>query len=265
LARQHQKHQKHQKHQAFAADVIDAARVVRMADAMRQRGTTLRTSAGNELLVDSRTGSATAVLRSNDRTAAFLARFDCPISVGESNLQFAALRSSHALRVAFHRGYFDTPEIEDNVARACVVAIDDIQRDVLEIMFDDTIRIEIVEPGDNPAFALRVKEHLVGQSPYLEPRIDVVAATVDRAHPPAFDWRNRGTPFDPSLLPVAQAALQRAGMHPQHCKHPELFRGVLQVKVARGEAIITAHEAPEYVVVALDHGLLAEPLGGVRT
>jgi hypothetical protein len=248
--------------QAFANDVIDAARLVRMADAMRQRGTTLRTSAGNELLVDSRTGSATAVLRSNDRTSAFLTRFDCPISVGESNLQVAALRSSKALRFAFHRGCFGTQEIEDQVAAACVVAMDDIQRDVLEIMFDDTIRIEIVEPGDNPHFALRIKEHLVSQSPYLEPRIDVVAANTDEANTPFFDWRNRGTPVDPSLFPVAQAALQRAGMHPHHSKHPEFFRDVLQVKVARGEAVITAHEAPEYVVVALGHGLLAEPLGG---
>jgi hypothetical protein len=251
--------------QAFADDVIDAARVVRMADAMRQRGTTLRTSAGNELLVDSRTGSATAVLRSNDRTSAFLTRFDCPVSVGEANLQVATLRNSKALRFAFHRGYFDTPEIEDQVAAACVVAMDDIQRDVLEIMFDDTIRIEIVEPGDNPDFALRVQAHLVRQSPYLEPRIDVVAANVDVGNTPSFDWRNRGKPFDASLLPEAKTELQRAGLHPHHSEHPEFFTGVLHVRVARGEAVITAHESPEYVVVALGHGLLAEPLGGYAT
>jgi hypothetical protein len=247
---------------AFADDVLDAARIVRMADAMRQRGATLRTSAGNELLVDGRTGSATAVLRSNDRASAFLTRFDCPISVGESNLQTATLRSPNALSFVFHRGSFDTPDIEDNVAAACVVAIDDIQRDVLEIMFDDTVRIEIVAPGDNPAFADRVQAHLIRRAPTMALRIDIVPATIDVANPPAFDWRNRGIPFDESQIPHCMAQLQRAGMHPQHSEHPDFFAGVACVRVARGEAIIKTHEAPEFVVVALGHGLLAEPLGG---
>jgi hypothetical protein len=45
-------------------------------------------------------------------------------------------------------------------------------------------------------------------------------------------------------------------------KHPDFFADVARVRVARGGAIITIHEAPEFVVVALSHGLLAEPLGG---
>ena len=42
----------------FVADVVDAIRVLRAADALRQRGTTQRTSAGYEICVDRRSGRA---------------------------------------------------------------------------------------------------------------------------------------------------------------------------------------------------------------
>ena len=45
-------------HRALADDAIDAVRLVRAADALRQRGTTLRTSAGYEIFIDTDSGDA---------------------------------------------------------------------------------------------------------------------------------------------------------------------------------------------------------------
>ena len=50
-------------HRAFAEDAIDATRLVRAADALRQRGTTLRTTAGYEIFIDGDTGAAVFALR----------------------------------------------------------------------------------------------------------------------------------------------------------------------------------------------------------
>ena len=57
----------------FVADVIDAIRVLRAADALRQRGTTQRTSAGYEVCVDRRSGRAVMAVRSaTDRFGALM-------------------------------------------------------------------------------------------------------------------------------------------------------------------------------------------------
>ena len=59
----------HAAHRALVDDAIDAVRLVRAADALRQRGTTLRTSAGYEIFIDADSGSAVFALRTeaNDR------------------------------------------------------------------------------------------------------------------------------------------------------------------------------------------------------
>ena len=43
-------------HRALAEDAVDAVRLVRAADALRQRGTTLRTAAGYDVFIDVETG-----------------------------------------------------------------------------------------------------------------------------------------------------------------------------------------------------------------
>ena len=49
-------------HRELADDAIDAVRLVRAADALRQRGTSLRTAAGYEIFIDADTGAAVFAL-----------------------------------------------------------------------------------------------------------------------------------------------------------------------------------------------------------
>ncbi len=63
----------------------------------------LDTSAWNEIVVDARTGYPVAVLRTSDRGAAYLARFESPISAGDANLRTVDLIDAEALHFEFHR------------------------------------------------------------------------------------------------------------------------------------------------------------------
>src|SRR4051795_6542468 len=100
----------HAAHRALADDAIDAVRLVRAADALRQRGTTLRTSAGYEIFIDADSGSAVFALRTEGNDRLFLVRAASPVNAGEANLRRAFVTPHGNLRVAFHRGRFSSPE-----------------------------------------------------------------------------------------------------------------------------------------------------------
>ena len=90
----------------FVADVIDAIRVLRAADALRQRGTTQRTSAGYEVCVDRRSGRAVMAVRSADGRFGAWMWLDNRHSIAEGNLRVVDLTHEGSLRIAFHRGDF---------------------------------------------------------------------------------------------------------------------------------------------------------------
>ena len=96
-------------HTALAIDAVDAVRLVRVADALRQRGTALRTAAGYEIFIDVETGQAVFSLRTVAGDRLFLLRVDSPLSAGEANLRKAVLTRNGDLRISFHRGRFSSP------------------------------------------------------------------------------------------------------------------------------------------------------------
>jgi hypothetical protein len=266
-------------HRSFFQDVLDAVVIVRVADAMRQRGTTFRTSAGYEIVVDGRTGSPLAVLRARDGGASYLATFDSPISVGEANLRAADLRSPFALRFEFHRGEFASKEIQHTVARSCALAIDDVQRDVLETIDDDRVRIEIHEPHDDPEFARLVFDAFVLMSPQMQHRVDVITTEkhadfelpteIDRE--PTFPWQSRGRTVRHEETAGFAERLIAAGLNPKvfaervpvgQSPTDSLFHDVRLISLREGESIVHPHERADFVVIPTNDGLRAEPLGG---
>ncbi len=67
-------------------DVIDTLRCLRSADALRQRGTTLKTSAGYEVFVSESTASSIYALRSAYTSKLYMIEGDHPLSAGEANM-----------------------------------------------------------------------------------------------------------------------------------------------------------------------------------
>src|SRR3954454_20522659 len=121
----------HPAHRALVDDAIDAVRLVRAADALRQRGTTLRTSAGYEIFIDADSGSAVFALRTKANDRLFLVRAESPINAGEANLRRAFVTPQGNLRVAVHRGRFSSPEAAAAACAATASAVADVGADVL--------------------------------------------------------------------------------------------------------------------------------------
>jgi hypothetical protein len=179
----------HAAHRAFVDDAIDAVRLVRAADALRQRGTTLRTSAGYEIFIDADSGSAVFALRTEANDRLFLLRAASPVNAGEANLRRAFVTPRGNLRVAFHRGRFSSPEAAAAACRATASAVADVGADVLGAFafrraspdlgawrsHGSAMRVELERPADEPGFADEVAAALARRDPSLAARVAVVA------------------------------------------------------------------------------------------
>jgi hypothetical protein len=137
-------------HRALADDVVDAARLVRAADALRQRGTTLRTTAGYEIFIDAQTGQAVYSLRTSVGDRLFLLRVDNPVGAGEANLRKAELTRT-ATWVSFHRGRFSSPAAAAAAAgEATARVVADIGDDVLGAFEVRRPSADLPAPGARP-------------------------------------------------------------------------------------------------------------------
>lgn len=245
-----------------ATDVVDAIRIVRAADALRQRGTTLRTSSGFEVVVDARTGDAVAVLRSASGRSAFLLDVDTPLVVGEADIRGAEL-GPDAVRFQFHRGSFADDTMAESVARAVAGVVDDIQLDILPSFPGRRLDLELATPHDDPTFAERVRRAFAARRPELDDLVRVVDAPPTPGSPPGFDWRTRGRALDPARMPQLAAELDAHGLRISG-DHHGLFDDVVVVDVEAGETVIAPGEEASFVVVPLGDGLDILPLGGYR-
>jgi len=97
-------------HRSLADDVLDALRLLRVADALRQRGTSLRTTGGYEILIDAATGEVVFSLRTADDAKLYLLRGHNARSAGEANLRAVTVTAEGQVRIAFHRGAYLEPE-----------------------------------------------------------------------------------------------------------------------------------------------------------
>ena len=154
-------------HERLVDDVIDAVRVLRAADALRQRGTSLRTAAGYEMFIAAASGSAVYALRDAANSQLVLMQSDDEKSSGEANVRVAAVTENGHLRVAFHRGGFTDAGACERAAHATAVVVGDIQDDVLPtfsaarhatdlphpIRRATDMLVQLERPADRPAFA----------------------------------------------------------------------------------------------------------------
>jgi len=170
--------------EALSRDVVDVLRALRVADALRQRGTTLKTSGGYQIIVDQNTANAVITLQKSSGEM-MLFEVDKTHSIGEANIASSELDLGGNLRLSFNRGSFRTETATRHAAYCCAMIIDDIQRDVLDSFWrpdqpsslrksSDDIQILIEETDDNIHFAEMVLEELSLANPELTRRSRIV-------------------------------------------------------------------------------------------
>ena len=264
-------------HKRLVDDVIDALRVLRAADALRQRGTSLRTAGGYEMFMSAATGGAVYALRSATNTELLLMRSDDEKSAGEANIRIAAITENGHLRVAFHRGGFSDTGACERAARATAVVVADIQADVLPAFAANrhvadlphpTLRaaemlVQLERPADRPAFADEVAAQVLSIHPELNGRV-VVVADVEGAAPAERERYHRATPVAPGTARSREIidGLGAHGVRVDAIDPVAAFEDVRIAELEAGEVLAAAGSPSAFVYAATGPGLVVRPLGG---
>ncbi len=268
-------------HRLLHDDIVLAVRIVRIADALRQRGTTFRTSSGYEIAVDPRSGDAIVLLRNTPRSAVYLMGFESTLSVGEANLRSALLRNASTLFLEFHRGAFSTLAVQHKVARCCAAVIDDIQQDVLGTLDNEHARIEIQAPADDATFAKIVRTYLLermsesDQRTALGSRIDIIGGNQsfnvslgnqsDDQHAYLSPRRELlGDPLIAEDVLLVKCGIVDAGANPaiRMIETETLLSGAMRISLKVGDILMAPGDPPAFVAFPMSDGLIVEPLGG---
>lgn len=264
-------------HRGLVDDVVDAIRILRAADALRQRGTSLKTTAGYEIFIDAASGEAVFSLRAADNSKVYLLRGDSPKSAGEANLRMAAVAPDGHLRIAFHRGGYLGPDATRYAAESTAHVVGDILDDVLgsfsrrsvpddleaPTLSIDEVRIQFERPADNPSFAEDVGSLVAAANPRLAARIMAVAG-LEGVPPHERERYHRGIPVDPGSDEARDVLEQLAG-HGTKVEGIDVdaaFADVRRVRFHAGEVVAPIGSLPAFVYVAKGPGLRVQPGGG---
>jgi hypothetical protein len=258
----------------LADDVIDTLRALRCADALRQRGTVLKTSGNYEVFVDQRTANAVYALRL-DEEHLYLLELPDRIGAGEANIASSELDRDGNLRISFHHGMFSDHETVLIASVSAAHIINDIQADVIQSfhraleMSPDGLRstkdilILLESVDDNPAFADLVCLGILRLNPEAAAQTRVVPSlqansAVERAH------YLQGTVVDwdlekrvEMLETVARFGHQTDGIDPY-----EGLSEVRQITLYPGDTLIEAGGPAGFVYIPEGTGLRILPLGG---
>jgi hypothetical protein len=269
----------HPAHRALTTDAVDAVRLVRVADALRQRGSALRTAAGYEIFIDVDTGQAVFSLRTSAGDRLFLLGFESPMSAGEANVRKAVVTPNGDLRISFHRGRFTSAVAAKAACEATARVVADIGADVLGAFVvrppspdlaqpacdPSSMRVELERPTDEPAFAEIVADAAARIDPLLRGRIYVVA-DLENASPVERTRYLEGIPIDAESDEVGEIldALGTHGMRVGGIDRRKAFEDVRRVVVHEDELLVEAGSAPAFVYIPVGCSLRIEQLGGYQ-
>jgi hypothetical protein len=257
-------------------DVVDTLRALRCADALRQRGTVLKTSGNYEVFVDQRTANAIYALRPDDQHL-YLLEVPDPIAAGESNLSSSQLEADGNLRVSFYHGMFRDQDTVLNAARSAALVVNDIQADAIE-SFDRTngpahpgsrrsaeVRILIESVDDNPAFADMVRQELQILNSVAAKRVRVVAS-LDAGSALERGRYLRGSELDWDIDRRREMLrkVARCGHLTEEIDPVEGLREVRRIELRSGDTLIEAGTPSGFVYIPLGDGLRGLPLGGYQ-
>ncbi len=259
-------------------DIIDTVRALRCADALRQRGSVLKTSGGYEIFSSEDTANAIYALRNNDNSKLYLLEADVPLNAGEANISSSEIDWDCDLRISFHRGSFASAEATERAAYNAAVTINDIQADVISAFIrkepkgEDQVKrasqIEILLEGaeDNSDFADLVR----GQLEFFLKDKQVKVKSVSSLHKADIREVERylaGEKYDIIKENTGRILknLKKAGFKTDKIDIDNAFTDVTIIKLLAGDILLKAGSVPAFVYIPLGKGLRVIRTGGYLT
>lgn len=260
---------------ALMEDVIDTARVLRAADALRQRGATLETSGQYQVFVDQHHGNAIYALRLG-AAKLFMLELSDPISAGEANIASTELDLTGDLHISFHRGLFRNPGATEHAAHCAARIVLDIQSDVIDSFQRATpstdlkdareMAILLEETNDHAPFVQMVKTALAALEPASAARVRFMPSMANAS--PAERTRYLAaapTTWDMSTRRYLLAQLAQSGHRSDRIDPQLAFDHVRLVTLGPGDVLIEASAPSAFVYLPLGPGLIISPLGGYQS
>lgn len=264
----------------FVDDVIDTARLLRCADAFRQRGTRLKTSADYQIFIDHLSGNAIYAL-SHESDTLFLLEVSKSINAAEANLEGLMLTLEGDLIFAFTRGQFATQEATDHAIANMARLVEDIQADVVGSFSTSLNHAErkgeytkkgqpmyilLESTDDNPDFNKLLAYKLIQNNPALAGIIKLVPS-LKRIAPAEKNRYLFGAVLNLTLaekkqmLKKIEATGHRIANIPMHLA----FDFVKTARLEKDEQLLAAGDFAGFVYIPMGPGLTGIPLGGYKT
>jgi len=253
--------------QEFVLDVIDTIRCLRCADALRQRGTQLRTSGSYQIFIDQKTANAVYALHDSDGRT-FLLEADNPLNAGEANIEISEITPEGDLHFAFFRGSFGSDEAMRRAVRNAALVVDDIQADVVEsfvgVAGANHTCVLLEHTEDNPDFAPLVADLVVARSPGLTGHVLCVVPALRSAPEPerrrflaanAIEWDRE------QRIALLRNVATR-GYKTDHIDPDLGFRNARLGHLSPGECLTEVGARATFVYIPLASGLRGHPSGG---
>lgn len=268
----------HQETQELAADVISTLRALRTADCLRQRGSTIKTSAGYQIFLNRATGLAIFALQSDKRDATYLLEVDYAVSAGEANIATCELTMKGTLRIAFRQGAFSTPEALAIAVYSTAYILNDIQEDLIgsfwrlpeeeerlrgKIKLADEIEVLIEEHDENHQFALLVSEELrkITDNNNLKIQLEPSLQNVMELERNRYLFASELTWTESEKLEVLEN-IAKSGHKSETIDIHKAFIGVREIKLQAGEVLLEAKSHAGFCYIPINRGLMGVPLGG---
>ena len=268
--------------QRLIINIQDVLRCIRAADALRQRGTVLRTSAGYEIFIDRKTANAVYALRNETNNELYLLQSKKRINAGEANLASSELDSCGNLRVSFHLGAFYKKRIVRRAAQNVAVAINDIQADVIQsfqrnplekdslfkesIVSAEGIKILLEATNDNPEFVPMVRQSLEKLNPTIAPRIKKTYSLQ------GYDLSEISRYLAGTLLSSLMEDenfksnlfkdLEDRKLETIKNHTTSKYNDIRVIQLKKGEQLIKGGSSSGFVYYPMSDGLMVHPLGG---
>jgi hypothetical protein len=255
---------------------VDTLRALRCADALRQRGTVMKTSGNYEVFVDHTSAQGIVAVRKGDDQL-FLVILPVMLSAGEANVASSELGGDGNLRITFHRGAFVGEETVELAAAYAAAAVDDIQADVLgsfirpaarqgsqtDLKSSDDILILLEGVDDNLTFAHQVRQKLLDINPALDRQVYAVPSLQQATANERQRYLSAGdVDFDRAKKLEILEKVAQSGSRVEGIDLVEGFRYIRLVTLQAGETLIEAGSEAGFVYIPLDEGLHIIPLGG---
>lgn len=260
----------------LVCDVLDTLRALRCADALRQRGTVLKTSGSYEVFVDQKTANAIYALRLGEDEL-FLLAISEPLPAGEANIASSEIDRDGNLRIAFHRGAFPDYETVQRAAYNAALAVNDIQADTIESFRrpascdHDRARPRTVEAArillegvdDNLEFAELVCQQLQVINPQAGARARSVPSLQSASAHEVIRYL-AGQALDEHLGRRREMLerIARSGHKTHNIDPARGFKDVKVITLSAGQVLIEAGSPSGFVYIPLGDGLKIIPLGG---